>query len=237
MQASLKMQTILKNNKTGLPFLIVALDYDTREQAMGLVDKLGDRAGFYKVGMQLFYAEGATLIHQLKDKGKHVFLDLKINDIPRTIEKTVAVLAGLEVDLLTLFTAEAGIKAAVAGRGSSAMALLNVTVLTSEAQVQGKTVAEQVLERAMLTARAGGDGVICSGEETRAIRDASGDDLLVVNPGIRLAQSDDDQKRVVTPQAAWQNGASYIVVGRPVTQSADPVTAVDAIYQNIAQTS
>jgi orotidine-5'-phosphate decarboxylase len=212
--------------------LIVALDVPNAAEAMQLVDTLGDAVHFYKVGMQLYFAEGNDFVRQLKTRGKKIFLDLKINDIPETVAKAVESVARLEVDYLTLFTAAAQIKAAreVLTRLASPLKLLNVTVLTSE--ISDFT---SVKVRAELSLEAGAHGLICSGRETRELRQLYGAQPILVNPGIRpLGGSDDDQIRIVTPTMAIESGATNIVVGRPITRSADPRAAAEAIQAEIA---
>ncbi len=211
--------------------LIVALDVPDAAEAMQLVDTLGDAVHFYKVGMQLYFAEGNGFVRQLKDRGKKIFLDLKINDIPETVAKAVESVTRLEVDYLTLFTAAAQIKAAreVLTRLGSPLKLLNVTVLTSE--ISDFT---SVKVRAELSLEAGAHGLICSGRETRELRQLYGAQPILVNPGIRpLGGSDDDQIRIVTPTMAIESGATNIVVGRPITRAADPRAAAEAIVAEI----
>jgi orotidine-5'-phosphate decarboxylase len=212
--------------------LIVALDVPHAAEALGLVATLGDAVSFYKVGMQLYFAEGNDFVRQLKNGGKKIFLDLKINDIPETVAKAVESVAKLEVDYLTLFTGAAQIRAAreALAKLNSPLKLLNVTVLTSE--ISDFT---SVKVRAELSLEAGAHGLICSGRETAELRQLYGAQPILVNPGIRpLGGSDDDQIRIVTPTMAIEAGATNIVVGRPITRSATPREVAEAIQAEIA---
>ncbi len=211
--------------------LIVALDVDDAAQALRLVDSLGESVTFYKVGMQLYFAEGNSFIRELQARGKKIFLDLKINDIPETVAKAVGSIVHLKVQYLTLFTQQAQIKAAraVIDQRGSDLKLLNVTVLTSEASTF-----EQVKTRAGLSLEAGADGLICSGHETAGLRSAFGAGAIIVNPGIRPAAADkNDQVRVMTPSQAITAGATNLVVGRPITAAPDPAAAAQAILAEI----
>lgn len=213
--------------------LIVALDVPSARDALKLVDGLQDTVTFYKVGMQLYFAEGNSFVRALKGRGKKVFLDLKINDIPETVAKAVESVSHLGVDYLTLFTGSAQLEAAtkMLNRDQSPLKLLNVTVLTSEASDFSK-----VEERAALSIKAGAHGLISSGQETERLRKLFGADAIIVNPGIRPAGSGaDDQVRVVTPTMAMQAGATNIVVGRPITQAADPRAVAQQIIDEIAR--
>jgi orotidine-5'-phosphate decarboxylase len=211
--------------------LIVALDVPNADEAFQLVDQLAESVTFYKVGMQLYFAEGNPLIQKLKERGKKIFLDLKINDIPETVAKAVQSVARLEVDYLTLFTGAAQIKAAreELAKTGSPLKLLNVTVLTSE--ISDFT---SVKVRAELSLESGAHGLICSGRETKELRQIYGPLPILVNPGIRpLGGTDDDQIRIVTPAMAIEAGATNIVVGRPITRAAHPQAAAEAIVAEI----
>ena len=222
--------------------LIVALDVPTAHEARALVALLGETVNFYKVGHELLFAGGLELASELKASGKRVFLDMKLLDIGNTMERSVANAAGMGVDFLTIHGHDTkSIKAAVAGRGTSALKLLAVTVLTNltseDVTEQGNhmTPPELVLYRARLAKAAGCDGVIASGQEAAAIRAAAGRGFLIVTPGIRPAGSaSGDQSRVMTPEAAIAAGADHIVVGRPITQAADPRAAARAILASLA---
>lgn len=211
--------------------LIVALDVPTAADALSLVGALGDTVSFYKVGMQLYFAAGNALVKELIARRKRVFLDLKVNDIPETVALAVGSLARLGIDYLTLFTTEKQIAAArkVVDNLKSPLKLLNVTVLTSDASG-----VDVVAQRAQLSLTAGADGLICSGQETAALRARHGSRPIIVNPGIRPAGAEQhDQVRVVTPAMAIRAGATNIVVGRPITQAKDPRAAAEAIVAEI----
>lgn len=218
-------------------FLIVALDFADFTSAKKLIDGLGDEISFYKVGMQLFYAGGFKTIDYLKQKNKKVFLDLKLNDIPATIGSAVTSLAQHEIDYLTLFTQSEQLLAAheALAACSSSLKILNVTVLTSSAQ--GEDSFQQTIERAHMSFAAKAQGIICSGLETREVRKNTNADFLIINPGIRRQQdAQNDQKRIVTPRLALSEGASHIVVGRPVYRAADPLQAVREIFSELITT-
>jgi orotidine-5'-phosphate decarboxylase len=213
--------------------LIVALDVPTAVEANALVTALGDAVSFYKIGHELLFSGGLELARALKSEGKRVFLDMKLLDIGNTMERSVANAAAMGVDFLTIHGHDSKtIAAAVAGRGTSSLKLLAVTVLTNltaeDVAEQGHTrsPAELVLHRARLTKAARCDGVIASGQEAASIRAACGPDFLIVTPGIRLTgDAAGDQSRVMTPTAAKLAGANHIVVGRPITSASDPRAA------------
>lgn len=212
-------------------FVIVALDVDSLEKQDAVVSLLGE-AQFFKVGMELFYSGGRRSVTGLTGAGRRVFLDLKIHDIPVTMEKAVRSLAKLEPDFLTVFCGPDGVRAAVEGASGSSLKILNVTALTSEGG-DSRRVEEIVLERARLTREAGGHGVICSARETKAVKDEFAD-LIVVNPGIRPAGAAlDDQKRVATPGEAYLAGADHVVIGRPIVQAPEPAAAYSDILKSI----
>jgi len=223
--------------------LIVALDVPTPEEAHELIAKIGDHAGVWKIGLELLFAGGAELARSLSDQGQKVFVDAKLLDIPHTVERATANIAALGAAFLTVHGHDIKtMEAAIKGRGSSDLKLLAVTVLTSldksdlEQQGSAMTPAELVLHRAQLRREAGFDGVIASGHEAASIREATGDDFLIVTPGIRPAGADaGDQARVMTPARAIQAGADYLVVGRPITQAEDPGAAALAIVEEIEQ--
>jgi orotidine-5'-phosphate decarboxylase len=220
--------------------LIVALDVPDVAQADRLVDRLGDAAVFYKIGMQLQFNGGLDYARRLVDQGKKVFLDSKLYDIDETVALAVANIARMGVSFLTIHGVGATVRAAVRGRGDGPLRLLAVTALTSldagdlaELGIAGP-VGDYVVRRAQNAAAAGCDGVIASGQEASRIRDVAGDRLLIVTPGIRSAGSaHHDQKRVATPAAAIAAGADYLVVGREVTQSSDPAAAAENVVRQI----
>lgn len=223
--------------------LIVALDMPSVEEAQRLVAKLDDAVSFYKVGLELLFAGGLDLAESLVAQGKRVFLDMKLLDIGNTVERAVLNARELGVDFLTVHGHDLKtLRAAVAGRGSSDLKLLAVTVMTNltadDLKQQGSrfTPGELVLHRARMAHEAGFDGVIASGQEAAAIRTATGPDFLIVTPGIRLAGSTtDDQERVMTPEHAIGAGANHIVVGRPITQADDPFQAALTFHNHIRQ--
>ena len=221
--------------------LIIALDMPTAEEAARLVAQLQEGVHFYKVGLELLFAGGLDFARHLKANGKRVFLDMKLLDIGNTVERAVANAADFGVDFLTVHGQDLKtLRAAVAGRGTSPLKLLAVTVLTNlsadDLKQQGSlmTPSDLVLHRARLAHEAGFDGVIASGHEANRIREAIGPDFLIVTPGIRLEGSAmDDQERVMTPERAIRAGADHIVVGRPITQSDDPRATALAFVHHI----
>lgn len=222
--------------------LIVALDFQTTAEARQLVARLGEAVSFYKVGHELLFSGGLELARALKGEGKRVFLDMKLLDIGNTMERSVANAALMGVDFLTIHGHDTkSIRAAVTGRADSPLKILAVTVLTNlsaeDVAEQGNkmTPAELVLHRAMLTHAAGCDGVIASGQEAAAIRAKTAPGFLIVTPGIRPAgDAVGDQTRVMTPEAAVRAGADHIVVGRPITQAADPRAAALGILSSLS---
>lgn len=208
--------------------LIVALDVPSVGEARAVVDEIGDAVCFYKIGMQLQFANGLQLAEQMVAEGKKVFLDAKLFDIDATIEKAVASVAKMGASFLTVHGNEPTIRAAVRGRGDADLKILSVTVLTSldhhDIQALGFPcdVRELTLHRATKAAEAGADGVIASGLEVAEIKQLADQDLLIVTPGIRSAGvSSDDQKRVVTPEMAIMAGADYLVMGRQIVAATD----------------
>lgn len=222
--------------------LFVALDMPDTSAAEAMATRLGDEVSSYKIGLELLFGGGLELARRLKREGKAIFLDMKLLDIPNTVEKAVANIGGFGLDFLTVHgTDRKTMDAAVMGRGSSRIKLLAVTVLTSldgadlaEQGVAGFTPAELVVHRAKLAKEAGFDGVIASGQEAAAIRAAVGSDFLIVTPGIRLkAGPEGDQARVVTPADAIRSGATHLVVGRPITAASDPAAVAREIVAQI----
>ena len=221
--------------------LIVALDVPTPAQARALAERLGDAVTFYKIGLELFTSGGYfELLQWLRRQDRHVFADLKLYDIPETVRRAVANLRGCGARFLTVHGDRAILEAAAREKGD--MKVLAVTVLTSlgpadlKAMGYGGEMQDLVLSRARQALEAGCDGVIASGLEAPMLKQAFGDRLLVVTPGIRPAAEPraDDQKRTVDVAQAFANGADYIVVGRPVRDAPDPGTAARAIQATIA---
>ncbi len=225
--------------------LIVALDVPTAAEARALVRRIEPAVSFYKIGHELLFGGGLELARELKGEGKRVFLDMKLLDISNTVEKGTANVARLGVDLLTVHGHDQKtLKAAVAGRGSSSLKLLSVTVMThlDAADLREQGISEipedLVVRRARMAEDAGFDGVIASGEEASRIRAATGVNFLIVTPGIRPSgDAKGDQTRVMTPAAALIAGADKLVVGRPITAVADPLAAARAILAEIAAVS
>lgn len=229
--------------------LIVALDPPRVPHALAgeaIVDQLGDAVSFYKIGLGMLTGGGLALANELKDRGKRVFLDMKLFDIGATVEAAVRGLAQFEMDFLTVHGDPHVVRAAVAGRNAGQSAaqtkILAVTVLTSldrgdldAAMIIPGAPGELVVERARRAFEAGADGVIASPQEAAAIRalpEASG--RLIVTPGVRPAGAAmGDQKRVATPASALSDGADHIVVGRPILAAADPIAAARAVLAEI----
>jgi orotidine-5'-phosphate decarboxylase len=229
------------SHATARDHLIVALDVPLLDEAYRLVSVLGESVSYYKVGLELLFAGGLDLARDLRRQGKSVFLDMKLLDIGNTVERAVANVNELGVNMLTVHGHDLKtLRAAVTGRGSSSLKLLAVTVLTNltadDLKQQGSTLspADLVLHRARLAYESGFDGVIASGQEAARIRETTGPGFLIVTPGIRLqGSSTDDQERVMTPDHAITAGANHIVVGRPITQADDPKTAADSFLHHI----
>ena len=222
--------------------LIVALDVPTAVEALALADALGDAVSFYKIGLGMLTGGGLACAMELKERGKRVFLDMKLFDIANTVEAAARGLSEFDLDFLTVHGDPHVVKAAVSGRGNSDTRILAVTVLTSlnradldAALISDGDVADIVVTRAARALEAGADGVIASPLEAariRALPAARG--KLIVTPGVRPAGSaSGDQKRIMTPAQALSEGADHIVVGRPITASGDPKAAVQAILSQI----
>ena len=221
--------------------LIVALDYWDIDDAIRLVENLGDDVSFYKIGLGLQLAGGDRLAQSLIAQGKRVFLDYKYLDIEETIKTAVRRAAEFGVDFLTVHGVGGILRAAVEGRGNSDLKILCVTVLTSMDAEDVKemgfqcNVEELVLARAKKALDAGVDGVVASAREAAEIKSATGGKLIVVTPGIRPHDSSsDDQKRIATPGAAIRDGVDYLVVGRPITKASDPKQAARNIVAEMA---
>jgi orotidine-5'-phosphate decarboxylase len=221
--------------------LIVALDVPSAREARALVEKLGDAVRFYKIGLELFSADGYfELLAWLTGRGNKVFADLKLYDIPETVRRAVANVGKSGATFLTVHGHRSVMEAAAREKG--AMKILAVTVLTSFEQKDfaefetKKTVQDLVLSRARGAVESGCDGVISSPHEAAALKKEFGGRLLVVTPGIRPVEKQDDQKRTTDVAQAFKNGADYIVVGRPVRDAADPRVAAEAIQDIIAAT-
>jgi orotidine-5'-phosphate decarboxylase len=224
------------------PRLIVALDVPSRAEAEALVERLGDSVSYYKIGLQLLAAGGMELGRDLMLRGRQVFLDWKLHDIGATVEKATANIAASGAGTIVNVHAEPQVlAAAVRGRGSSPMKVLGVTVLTSlSGQDLGEIgyampVRDLVERRIRQVIDAGADGVVASPQEAALARRIGGPDFLVVTPGVRPAWAAmDDQQRADTPAMALREGASHLVVGRPITAAADPRAAALTIVEEMA---
>jgi orotidine-5'-phosphate decarboxylase len=225
--------------------LIVALDFQTADRALSLVDRLDGRCRWFKVGLELYLSAGNSIVETLTRRGYSVFLDLKLHDIPNTVAGAVQSVAGLGAGLLTVHAAGGPAMLDAAARAAASVkdgpALLAVTVLTSMDLAQLSSIgvqdapADQVLSLAKMAAGSGIPGLVCSPEEVGTLRASLDPQTILVTPGIRPAGSEvGDQKRIATPGSAISSGASYLVVGRPVTQAADPAQAADSILKEIA---
>ena len=219
--------------------VIVACDFATKEDTLRFLDNFAfEEKPFVKIGMELYYAEGPEIVREIKRRGHKIFLDLKLHDIPNTVEKAMRVLSKLDVDMTNLHAAgtvkmmEAAIKGLTREDGSRPL-LIAVTQLTSTDQERmekeiliDRPPEEVVMEYARNADRAGLDGVVCSPLEAGLVHEAVGQGFLTVTPGVRFEDSEKgDQSRVTTPARAKELGSDYIVVGRPITQAADPLEA------------
>ncbi len=218
--------------------VIIALDFPGKDKTISFLDRFNGQKPFVKIGMELYYAEGPEIVRQVKARGHRIFLDLKLHDIPNTVKSAMRVLSRLDVDMTNLHAAGTidMMKAAAEGltrEDGTRPLLLAVTQLTSTSEERmqrelliSATMEETVRRYAQNAQAAGLDGVVCSPLEARLVKDACGAGFATVTPGIRFADSAaDDQSRVMTPEKARLGGSDYIVVGRPITQAADPVAA------------
>lgn len=222
--------------------LIIALDVDSTQDALALIEKIGPAADFYKVGMELYAAGGMQFVSQLKSLGKQVFLDLKLYDISETVKRaTRRICQTGGPSFLTVHGSRAVMEAAAEGRGDSPTRLLAVTVLTSFDQDDladlgyNFSVSELIDLRVNKAKASGMDGIVCSPLEVGRVRQIAGPDMKLVTPGVRSAgASKGDQKRVATPRDAIRDGADYLVIGRQVTRAADPRSACEEILAEIS---
>lgn len=218
--------------------VIVACDFASAEKVYEFLDKFTDRKPFVKIGMELFYAEGPQIVREIKKRGHKIFLDLKLHDIPNTVKKSMAVLSGLDVDITNLHASGTVrmMKDAVEGltrADGTRPLLIAVTQLTSTDQESmekdlliKEPIDKVVMHYALNAKTAGLDGVVCSPLEAGKVHETCGKEFLTITPGVRFADGDvGDQKRVMTPAQAKEIGSDYIVVGRPITASDDPVAA------------
>lgn len=220
--------------------VIVACDFSDAEQTYAFLDRFTGKKPFVKIGMELFYAEGPSIVREIKKRGHKIFLDLKLHDIPNTVKKAMAVLSGLDVDICNLHAGgtirmmEAALEGLTRPDGTRPL-LIAVTQLTSTDQeimtrdlLIDRPMDEVVMHYAKNAKEAGLDGVVCSPLEAGKVHEVCGRDFLTVTPGVRFADGDvGDQRRVMTPAQAKEIGSDYIVVGRPITAADDPVAAYE----------
>ena len=220
--------------------VIIACDFASGEETLAFLDRFTGKKPFVKIGMELFYAEGPQIVRQIKARGHKIFLDLKLHDIPNTVKKAMAVLSRLDVDMCNLHAAgtkammEAALEGLTRPDGTRPL-LIAVTQLTSTDEQRMKdellinaSLPDTVMKYAENAKEAGLDGVVCSPLEAAIVKERCGKDFVTVTPGVRFADSaKDDQSRITTPEKAREIGSDYIVVGRPITQAADPVEAYE----------
>ena len=218
--------------------VIIACDFSSAETCLAFLDKFTEEKPFVKIGMELYYAEGPSIVKALKERGHKVFLDLKLHDIPNTVKKSMSVLRDLGADIVNLHAAgtitmmEAALEGLTRPDGTRPL-LIAVTQLTSTSQERmtadlliDRPIDEVVLHYASNAKKAGLDGIVCSPLEAGKVHDTCGADFLTITPGVRFADGEiGDQVRVMTPAQAKEIGSDYIVVGRPITAAADPVAA------------
>lgn len=220
--------------------VIIACDFSSAEETLNFLDRFEGKKPFVKIGMELYYAEGPSIVEKIKKRGHKIFLDLKLHDIPNTVKKAMAVLSGLDVDMTNLHASggskmmQAALEGLTKPDGSRPI-LIAVTQLTSTDADTLKNellietpMAETVMSYAENARNSGLDGVVCSPLEANAVHKRCGEKFITVTPGVRFADGDlGDQKRVMTPAQAKEVGSDYIVVGRPITAAADPVAAYE----------
>lgn len=221
--------------------VIIALDFSTKEEVYKFLSSFPDENVYVKVGMELYYAYGNEIVRELKQRGYKIFLDLKLHDIPITVEKAMMNLAKLEVDIInvhasgTIQMMQAAKRGLLAGNSQNPPKLIAVTQLTSTTEVVmqeelliNNSMENTVVKYAQNASEAGCDGVVCSPLEAKMIKESTTKSFLTITPGVRrLVDAVGDQKRVMTPEKARENQSDYIVVGRPITKAEDPV----AVYQ------
>lgn len=218
--------------------VIIACDFKSKVDTLEFLDLFKDEKLFLKIGMELFYSEGPDIVREIKSRGHNIFLDLKLHDIPNTVEKAMRSLANLDVDMCnvhaggTIEMMKAGLNGLTKEDGSRPM-LIAVTQLTSTSQERmendlliNRPIEEVVMHYALNTKKAGLDGVVCSPLEVQKVKEVCGKDFITVTPGIRFMTDDvGDQVRITTPEKAKELGSDYIVVGRPITKAENPVEA------------
>lgn len=220
--------------------VIIACDFSSKQEVMNFLDKFQEKKPFVKIGMELFYAEGPSIVKEIKERGHKIFLDLKLCDIPNTVKKAMSVLSNLDVDMCNLHASgtkammEAAIEGLTRPDGSRPL-LIAVTQLTSTSEERMKNdllinepLDKVVMHYAKCASECGLDGVVCSPLEAGKVKEVCGKEFMTVTPGVRFADGDvGDQVRITTPEKAKEIGSDYIVVGRPVTQAEDPVAAYE----------
>ena len=228
--------------------VIIACDFASREATLGFLDRFpAGRKPFVKIGMELYYAEGPSIVREIKARGHKIFLDLKLHDIPNTVKKAMRVLSNLDVDMVNVHASGtvAMMKAALEGltrEDGTRPLLIAVTQLTSTSEevmqqelLIGAGINETIVKYAQNAREAGLDGVVCSPREAGLVKEACGKGFLTVTPGIRFADAAaDDQVRITTPARAREIGSDYIVVGRPITAAEDPVAAYERCMKEFA---
>ena len=220
--------------------VIIACDFDSAEKTLAFLDRFTGSKPFVKIGMELYYAEGPSIVREIKARGHKIFLDLKLHDIPNTVKKAMSVLSQLDVDMCNVHAAGtcAMMKAALEGltrEDGSRPLLIAVTQLTSTdaAALKNELLIDAPMDATVMhyaeNAKAAGlDGIVCSPLEAGKVHERCGAGFVTVTPGVRFADGDKgDQKRVMTPAQAKEIGSDYIVVGRPITQAEDPVAAYE----------
>lgn len=220
--------------------VIIACDFSSKEAVLNFLDKFTGRKPFVKIGMELFYAEGPSIVKEIKERGHKIFLDLKLHDIPNTVKKSMAVLSNLDVDICNLHASgtkrmmEAALEGLTRPDGTRPL-LIAVTQLTSTDQesMENDLLIKEPIDKVVMhyaanAKKAGLDGVVCSPLEAGKVHDVCGSEFLTITPGVRFADGEiGDQKRVMTPAEAKKIGSDYIVVGRPITAADDPVAAYE----------
>ena len=228
--------------------VIIACDFSSKEQTLNFLDKFTGRKPFVKIGMELFYAEGPEIVRTIKERGHRIFLDLKLHDIPNTVKKAMSVLRNLDVDMTNVHAAGTVdmMKAAIEGltrEDGTRPLLIAVTQLTStsEERMQNEllinaSINDTIVKYAENTKLAGLDGVVCSPLEAAMVKAACGKEFMTITPGVRFADGEvGDQVRITTPERAKEIGTDFIVVGRPITQAADPVAAYKRCMAEFAE--
>ena len=225
--------------------VIIACDFPSAEEVLNFLDKFTDKKPYVKIGMELFYGAGPSIVKEIKQRGHKIFLDLKLHDIPNTVKKAMAVLSKLDVDMCNLHAAGTCnmMKAAIEGltrEDGTRPLLIAVTQLTSTDQESmekdlliNEPIDKVVMHYALNAKKSGLDGVVCSPLEAKKVHDLCGDNFITVTPGVRFADGElGDKKRVMTPSAAKEIGSDYIVVGRPITTACDPVSAYNRCLED-----